>query len=743
LIPPVYMATIEDVRQPPAIGAPLRRREDVRMVAGRAMFASDVRLPGLTHAAVLRSPHAHARIVSVDAAAARAARGVLMVLTFDDIADVARPIPQVMPHRSLESRTPYPLARGIARYVGEPVAMVVAEDPYLAEDALELIDVEFEPLDAVAVADAALLPTAPRVHDDVPGNVAGRFGQHVGDVDAALAGAHMVLTDRLTIGRVSAQPLETRAVTALYRPDAPAERLTVWCSAQSPHGNLRMLADQLGLPPEKIRVVAPDIGGGFGVKNRFYPEDTLVPLAAMRLGRPVQWIEGRGESFTATYQAREQAHQVTIGLARDGRILALHDDFVYDQGAYTPLGVVVPWVTSVSIPGPYRVPNYRVECTMALTNKTPSAPYRGAGKPQAAFVMERMLDLGADALGIDRVEIRRRNLLRSEEFPYDTGATDLDETSVVYDSGQYEACLERALELVGHESMADDRARAERRGLRAGIGTACYVEMTGRGPFEGARVIVAPDGKVRVCCGLSAQGQSHETMLAQICADSLGVPFDDVTVSLGDTATIPRSIGTYAARVTVMAGNAVAMAAQKVIDMAGTEEDGRSDGRPLEATCYFECSRPVYAAGTYSVVVEVDPDTGLVRVVRHALVHDCGVPVNPRVVEGQIQGALTQGLGAALLEEVHYDEAGQLLTASLKDYALPSSLDFPALLVDHVETPSPFNPLGVKGVGEGGTIPAAPAVAAAIEDALDGAVRVRRTPVHPPDVMALLQAAGS
>jgi CO/xanthine dehydrogenase Mo-binding subunit len=504
-----------------------------------------------------------------------------------------------------------------------------------------------------------------------------------------------------------------------------------------------MLADQLGLPPEQIRVVAPDIGGGFGVKNRFYPEDTLVPLAAMRLGRPVQWIEGRGESFTATYQAREQAHQVTIGLARDGRILALHDDFVYDQGAYTPLGVVVPWVTSVSIPGPYRVPNYRVECTMALTNKTPSAPYRGAGKPQAAFVMERMLDLGAEALGIDRVEIRRRNLLRPEEFPYDTGATDLDETSVVYDSGQYEACLERALELVGHESMADDRARAERRGLRAGIGTACYVEMTGRGPFEGARVIVAPDGKVRVCCGLSAQGQSHETMLAQICADSLGVPFDDVTVSLGDTATIPRSIGTYAARVTVMAGNAVAMAAQKVIDMAGTEEDGRSDGRPLEATSYFECSRPVYAAGTYSVVVEVDPDTGLVRVVRHALVHDCGAPVNPRVVEGQIRGALTQGLGAALLEEVHYDEAGQLLTASLKDYALPGSLDFPALLVDHVKTPSPFNPLGVKGVGEGGTIPAAPAVAAAIEDALDGAVRVRRTPVHPPDVMALLHAAGS
>jgi CO/xanthine dehydrogenase Mo-binding subunit len=751
-----------------------------RLLRGEGTFASDVHLQGLAHAAVLRSPYAHARIARIDCSAARAAPGVLAAVTFEDLAERAKPIPQLMPFRGLRSRTPYALAHEAVRYAGEPVAVVVADDRYRAEDALERITVDYEPQEAVVDPEAALAG-GPRVHDDLPDNVAGTFGQELGDVERALAGAHVVLTERLTIGRASAQPVETRALTARYRPDHP-EALTVWCSTQSPHTVRRILAELLDLPPERVRVIAPAIGGGFGVKNRFYPEDALVPLMAMRLGRPVKWVEDRRESFVATYHGRGQVHDVTLGLAADGRIVALRDRFIQDQGAYTPLGVVVPYITSVSVVGPYRVPQYKVECTLAFTNTTPTAPYRGAGKPEATFVMERMLDLGAERLGIDPVEIRRRNLLRAGDFPYDTGLIDHDETHVVYDSGDYEACLDRALELVDYAGFPELRARARAQGRHIGIGVACYVEMTGRGPFEGARVRVEPTGKVVLSCGVSSQGQGHETTLAHICAQHLGVRVEDVSVVNGDTATIPRSIGTYAARVTVMAGNAVALAATTLREQALSAAARMLDVPPdrlelvegeiwapgvgrhlslgdvarrlgavppsdpptaspgLEATEFFSSDRPAFADGTYAVVVEVWPETGYVKVVRHAIVHDCGVAVNPRLVEGQLRGGVAQGIGAALLEEVHYDPAGLPSSRWDGDYLLPTANDVPPLLIGRVETRSPFNPLGVKGVGEAGTIPVPAAIAAAIEDALDHSVRLRRVPVHPPDLADLVAA---
>lgn len=760
------------------IGADIDPAEDEALVRGEGTFVSDVNFPGMVHAALLRSPHARARIIRLDVSAARSAPGVISAVSFRDLADAMKPLPQILPHPALRSRTPLPLASDRVRYVGEPIAIVIAKDRYQAEDAVALIDVSFEPEQPATDPEQALGEAAPRVHEDLPDNVAGRFGQEVGDVDAALGRSHLVVRERLTIGRLSGQPLEGRCITARYDDG----RLTVWMSTQSPHTTRRVLADQVGLPEERVRVIAPAMGGGFGLKNRYYPEYTLVALEAIRTGRPVSWLEDRSESFTSTYHEREQVHDFALGVAADGTILAVRDRFVHDQGAYTPLGLVVPYVTSVSVPGPYRVPNYEVLCTIVFTNRTPTAPYRGAGKPQSCFVMERMLDKAARLLGLDGVEIRRRNLLRPDDFPYDTGLTDLDGTRVRYDSGDYPACLDKALRLIGHAGFPEEQRLARDGGRNMGLGVACFIEMGGRGPFEGARVQLEPTGRVSLHSGICSLGQKHKTTLAQVCAESLGVPLTDIDVSLGDTEGIPRSIGTYAGRVAVMAGNAVAeaggrvrakvlAAAARVLDVpAETLEvsDGRvcvatdprrsltlaqvarhvvsraaesareEDPEGLQATAYFECSQPTYSNGAYAVVVEVDVETGLVTPLRHALVHDCGVMINPRVVEDQLAGGVVQGLGAALLEEFRYDELGHPQTTSLRHYLTPTIGDSPPLLVDHVITPSPFNPLGVKGVGEAGPIPVAAAVNAAIEDALEGRVRLSRTPVHPWALQAVI-----
>jgi CO/xanthine dehydrogenase Mo-binding subunit len=740
----------------------------------------------MIHAAILRSPHAAARIKEIRTVEARKLPGVLAVWTFSDLADVLKPIPQVAPHPSLRPRTPFPLVKDVVRHQGEPVAIVAAESRAVCHDALRAIEVSYEPMPVVLNAEAGLSGSA-RVHGDLPDNVAAQFGQQTGDVAAALADSDCIIRERFTTGRVSSQAMETRAVIARFEPNSSTARLTVWTNTQSPHLTRSLLSPQVGLPLHDIRVIAPDIGGGFGVKNRYYPENTLIPLLAMRLGQTVKWVESRRESFVCSYHGREQIHEVTLGLDAKGRIRAIRDRILYDQGAYTTIGIVVPHISTVSVPGPYRVPNYQVECTCVYTHKAPSVPYRGAGRPQACFVMERMLDAAAAKLGIDPIEIRRRNLLQPEDFPYDTGLKDVENTQLIYDSGNYHKCLEEVLDLIGHNSFDQEKRNAAAAGRKLGIGVSCFNTKTGRGPYESALVRVDPGGRIVLSTGLSSQGQSHETTLAQVCADSLQVEPSTIHVQLGDTSVISLSIGVYAARSAVMAGNAVAMAAKAVRDKAvkaaaamfrvPPEAVEYSSGKVreiaephrtlalgeiagalnspalvfpfppdidpgLEALRFYKNIKPAFPNGAYAVVVEVDAETGHVKIVRHALVHDCGNLINPAVVEKQLTGGVAQGIGGSLFEELHYDRNGRLLNAALDTYLLPRATEVPSLKQAHVVTPSPFNPLGVKGVGEGGPIPVAPALATAIENALGVGVQITHMPMTPPRILSLLCGAG-
>jgi aerobic carbon-monoxide dehydrogenase large subunit len=767
------------------LGKSIRRSEDTRLLSGAGRFVSNLLLPDMVHAAILRSPHAAARIKEIRTVEARKIPGVIAVWTFSDLADVLKPIPQVAPHPSLRPRTPFPLVKDVVHHHGEPVAVVAAKTRAACRDALRAIEVSYEPLPVVLDAEVGLSGST-KVHEDLPDNVAAQFGQETGDVAAALADSDCIITERFMIGRVSSQAMETRAIVARFEPNASVARLTVWCNTQSPHLLRALMSQQVGLPRHDIRVIAPDIGGGFGVKNRYYPENTLIPLLAMRLGQTVKWVESRRESFLATYHGREQIHEATLGLDATGRIRAMRDRILYDQGAYVTLGIVVPHITSISVPGPYRVPNFQVECTAVYTHKAPSVPYRGAGKPQACFVMDRMLDAAAAKLRIDPVEIRRRNLLQPEDFPYDTGLKDVDNTQVLYDSGNYPKCLTGVLDLIGYSSFDREKNDAAAAGRKLGIGVSCFIEMTGRGPFESALVRVYPGGRFVLSTGLSSQGQSHETTLAQVCADCLEVEPSTIHVLLGDTSNIPLAIGVYAARSAVMAGNAVAMASaairEKVVKAAAAmlrvrpEAVDYSGGKVrelaephrtltlgevagalnspalifpfppdidpgLEALRFYRSMKPAYSNGAYAVVVEVDAETGYVRIVRHALVHDCGNLINPAVVETQMTGGIAQGIGASLFEELHYDRDGRVLNASLDTYLLPRATEIPTLKQSHVITPSPFNPLGVKGVGEGGTIPVASALAAAIENALGISGRITHVPMTPPRVLSAIRLA--
>jgi carbon-monoxide dehydrogenase large subunit len=769
------------------IGAPVRRKEDPRLLRGAGVYVADVHVPGQCYAAFVRSPHAHARIVRVDLEAARRLPGVLAAFAYPDIADVAKPLPMLVPHRALCPRMPYPLARDKVRFVGEAVAMVVAEDPYLAEDAAELVRVEYEVLPPVRNGTHALAPDAPRVHDDLPDNLAAEVRHGVGDVARAFAEADVVIEERFRIGRVSGQPLEPRGCLARWEASKLGPTLTLWDSTQSPHTARRVLADIFGLPQQQVHVIAPDVGGGFGIKNRFYQEEAAVPIAARRLGRPVKWVEDRREDFLTTYQARDQEHVAAIALRRDGAILAVRDTFIGDQGAYTPFGLVVPFNTTTTLPGPYRIPNYEAHMRSVYTNKPPIAPYRAAGRPQGVLVMERLLDLGARALGLDPAEIRLRNMIQPHEFPFDRGIKDRDGTPIVYDSGDYPASLRQALALVDYAGFRAEQARLRAAGRYVGLGLAPYVESTGRGPFEGATVRVEPTGRVLVLTGAASQGQSHETTLAQLCADRLGVRLEDVTVVTGDTAAIALGIGTYASRTAVVAGNATSQAARAVrekalrvaaqlleaapsdLDLADglirvrgapdrslpLAEVARTLSSPppaflfppdlepgLEATVYWHPENNAYSFGTHVAVVEVDVETGQVRVLRYVVSHDCGTVINPLVADGQTHGGVAQGIGTALYEEMVYDAHGQPLTASYLDYLLPTAMEVPPMVLGHLTTPSPLNAEGIKGLGEGGAMPVLAAIAGAVEDALAPfGVRVTELPLTPARVRALLDAA--
>jgi carbon-monoxide dehydrogenase large subunit len=758
------------------IGDRLRRKEDPRLIQGRGRYVGDIALPGMLHVAIVRSPHAHARIAGIDAERARAAPGVAAVIAFADLGTAVGPLPIVPLHGALRGKNFHLLAAERARYVGEAVVAVVADSRYAAEDARELVEVEWEPLPSVQDPAAA---GSVRVHDDVPDNLAGRVSLARGDVEAALRAAPRVAQARLMIGRAGGQPMETRGLVAEY--SAMAGLLTVWASSQVPHQVRQFICELLGLAPHQVRVIAPDVGGGFGAKLIVYPEDVLIPLLSMRLGRPVRWLEERVEHMQAATQERTQVHEVTVGFDGEGRLLALRDQFVHDTGAYAPRGLVVPLLSASMLPGPYRIPHVEVTFDSVYTNRVPVTPYRGAGQPQAVFVIERVLDLVARETGRDRAQVRLANLVRPDEMPYDVGLANYRGSSnVVYDSGDFPAVLRRALEMADYDRLRDECVRARTAGRPRGLGVACYVELTGVGPFEGAVARADNGGRVTVFTGVTSQGQGLETTLAQIAAGELGVTPDDVSVVGGDTLGIEHGVGTFASRAAVVGGTAVALAARdlraKAVRLAAqalgiAEDEVQQDGlyfaqrsRPehrvslgrlaaaaamasaaqgvepgLNATRYFQPADMAYSSGAHVALVEVDRVSGRVDVLGYWISHDSGRLINPMVVEGQIEGAVALGLGSALFEEVRYDEQGQPLAGTFMDYALPRAGDVPSLSIDHLETPSPLNPLGLKGIGESGALPVAAVIASAVEDALsETGLAIRQMPLTPRILVTLL-----
>ncbi|MDR7402830.1 MAG: aerobic carbon-monoxide dehydrogenase large subunit [Armatimonadota bacterium] len=768
-------------------GAPISRLEDPRLLTGRGTYVDDITLPGMLHAAVLRSPHAHARIRRIDASRALQAPGVVAVFTHADLPPaLAGPLPKLIPHPALvHHKTQYALAADKVRHVGEPVAFVVADSRYRAEDAAELIEVDYQPLPPVVDLLAAVQPDAPLVHEDIGTNVCARYAQRVGNVEDAFARAPVVVRERFVIDRGTAAPLETRGVVAQW--DPRMRQLVVWDSTQAPIPIRNGLARLLGLSQAQVRVIAPDIGGGFGPKiMMFYPEEVLVPYAAMRLGRPVKWIEDRRECFLAMNQEREQIHDAAIATDRDGRILAVRTDFLYDAGAYIPYGLIVPIVASTTLPGPYKIPNYHCEFRAVFTTKTIVSPYRGAGRPHGVFVMERLLDRVAETLGLDRVEVRRRNFIQPHEFPYNVGLIYQDNAPLIYDSGNYPATLERALEMIGYDRWPEEKARYRREGRYVGLGVACYVEGSGIGPYEGCRVTVEPSGKVHAATSVGTQGQGHFTSFAQIIADALSVPVEDVVVTTGDSGAFGWGTGTFASRAAVVAGTAVHLAAQavreKALKVAATALEARVEdlvleggrvyvrGAParslslgeiavlanplrgtipaeweqpgLEASRYFAPPRGTFPNGVHAALVEVDPETGQVRFLRYVVVHDCGRVINPKILEGQIRGGVAQGIGGVFYEKLVYDSSGQLLTQTFMDYLLPTAMEIPEVEVAHLETPSPLNPLGIKGAGEAGVIPVPALFAQALEDALaEFGVKITEMPLSPNRLRELIRAA--
>lgn len=763
------------------IGASIHRREDLRLLTGGGRYVDDLALPGTLHARLVRSPHAHARVLAIDDAAARAMPGVRAVLTLDALPELLDALPppvmNAMPVRAYRQSA---LAGERVRYVGEPVAVVVADSAAVAADGVEAVRVAYEPLPVVADIEAARQGRT-LVHPEWGTNVAGMLAMEVGDVEGLLAAADVVIERELRAGRMSGLPLEPRSVLARW--DAATATLTLWSTTQMPYGVRESVMAALDLPRTAVRVIAPDVGGGFGPKAVIYQEELIACALCRRLGRPVKWTETRCESMIATVHGHDQVHRARLGVRRDGTFLVLDDDFVIDNGAYLPRGGRTANNVAAHLMGPYRFPAFRCRGEVVVTNKVPNIPFRGAGRLQATFVTERLVEAAARALGMEPVALRRHNLLRPDELPLDRGIPYRPGLPVAYDSGDYPALLARVEGLVDDAWVRRTRQAARRHGRFVGRAIAMYTEGTGVPPAEGASVTVTERGRVHVLLGAPSQGQSHETTMAQICAERLGVALEDVTVTAGDTARFPASpvsSGTFASRVAVIAGTAVALAADEVrgkalrvaahrlecaeedlviergqvqvkgapgralslADVAraarGAEFLGEQAEPGLSAVRYYSPPAVTWAAGAHAAVVEVCPDTGRVKVLRYAVAHDVGREINPRVVEGQVHGGVAQGLGSALLEELVYDGQGQLLTGSLMDYALPRADSFPDVDLARLQTPSPVNVLGVKGAGEGGGIPCHAVVANAVADALgaDGP-ELDRVPLLPERVRAL------
>jgi carbon-monoxide dehydrogenase large subunit len=760
----------------PFVGAPVRRLEDARLLRGQATYIEDLELPRQLHVSFVRSEFPHARLKAIDLDDARAMQGVVAAVVAEDLG--IRRIPATVTHPALRPCGQPILADGEVRYVGEPIAAILAETGTTAQDAAATVVIDYAPLQPVPDAQAAVEYSAPLLHSDLEDNLAATFAVTVGDPKAAFAAADRVVAGRFCVQRYTGMPLETRGVAAVW--DAGRQHLSLWSSTQWPHTLRDSLAVMLDLPEHSIRVIAPDVGGGFGIKQDVYPEEVVVALLARMSGRPVKWIESRREHLLTAVHAREQWHDMQLAVRDDGTILAMRAEVLCDQGAYTrSLGVLCPSLTAAGLPGPYRFQNYDCRVRVALTNKAPAGAYRGAGQPEAVFATERIVDRVAQELGLDPADVRRKNFVRSDEFPWDVGTESAQNVPVVYDSGNYVAGLDRALELSNYSiwrtRQQEERARGEQ-GRLLGIGLAAYVMLTGLGPHESTHLRVDPSGDVTLVTGASPHGQGTATALAQLVADELGIQPSAVSVSHGDTDAIAYGVGTYASRNAVVAGNAAYVAARQVKDKAlrlaaqlleaapddleyslenatvqvrgapdryvslgelalaaapgQTLPDGMQPG--LEVTHYFLAPRATFASGVHVAIVEIDRDTLDVKVLDYAVVSDAGKLINPLIVEGQIVGGVAQGIGGALFEELAYDGQANLLSQSLLDYCMPSAGQIPPVRIAHLETLSPLNPLGVKGLGEGGAMAPPAAIANAVEDALgDLGVRITSTPITP------------
>jgi len=750
-------------------GASVKRQEDPRLVTGKATYTDDVTLPGMVHAVFVRSPHAHARITRIDVAAARRAPGVVAVFSGADLAGKMGPIPcaWLIPNSELKT-PPYPaIATDLVRYVGDAVAVVVAEDRYAAKDAAELVRVEYEPLPVVTDAEQAVGSGAPLVHDDVPQNIAFRWKVAGGDAAAAFAQADRVISERLINQRLIANAIETRGAVAEFR--SSTGELTLWVTSQNPHIHRVILSGVLGIPEHKLRVISPEVGGGFGSKLPVYPGEAVVAFCAKELGRSVKWVEDRRENYLVTAHGRDHITEVELAVKKDGTLLGLRGRTYANLGAYlSTAGPGVPTILhGLILSGSYQLPAIDYEVVGVFTNTTPVDTYRGAGRPEATLIVERLMDLAAQELGIDPIELRRRNFIPKDKFPYTTC------TGLTYDSGDYVQSLQAALKMFDYDGWRERQRRGPANGKYIGIGASTYVEICGLGPspvagavgFQGglwgsAIVRVHPTGKVNVFIGEKPHGQGEETTFAQVVGDELGIPIEDIQVIYGDTAVTPMGWGTYGSRTTAVGGAACAVAAQRVVEKArkiaghlleASEadilfEDGRFfvKGSPdraktfqevtlqaylawnlppglepgLEVSAFYDPPNFTYPFGAHLCVVEVDAETGSVQVLRYVAVDDCGRVINPIIVDGQVHGGITQGVAQALSEAAVYDENGQLLTGSMMDYAVPKAAQVPTYETARTETPAPHHPFGAKGVGETGTIAATAAVVNAVMDAL-------------------------
>lgn len=751
------------------VGTPIKRREDPRLITGQATYVDDIKLPGMLYMAVLRSPYGHARIKSINTEAARSSPGVVAVYTADDLKGVVGNIPIAVPlpgpiSEGLGRRGP--LAEGKVRFYGDPVAVVIADDRYTARDARDLIDVDYEPLPAAINVEKAMEPGAPLLYEQFGTNVATSIHPPTEEIDKVfqqtLADGGIVVRERIVNQRLVPMAMETRGVVAEYR--KVDKTLTVWSSSQVPHFLRNYLAEQLGLPQHQVRVIIPEVGGGFGSKLNIYPEEALAAFAAMKTGHPIKWIEDRSENLVATIHGRDQIDYVEVAATREGKVTGLKVHVISDLGAHLQFftDVIAIGFTLPMLSGCYDIPAIYASCDTVLTNKTPTDAYRGAGRPEAAHLVERAMDLVARELGKDPAEVRKLNFVKPDQFPHKSAA------GAVYDSGNYAAALDKALQNIGYEKLRAEQAQKRAEGKLMGIGFSSYVEICGLGPkgtipqglYESARVRVEQSGTVMVYTGSSPHGQGEETTFAQIVSTEFGIPIENIMIIHGDTDSTPEGRGTYGSRTTAVGGPAIFQAAQRLkekmkqiaahmleanvsdirledgsFSVAGAPQKAvsfaevaaaanTSNTLPagiepgLETTVFWEPEACTFPFGTHICVVEVDKDTGEARITRYVAVDDCGRQINPLIVEGQIHGGITQGIGQAMVEGVVYGEDGQLLTGTLTDYAVPVAPELPSYETDSTVTLTPINPLGVKGVGEAGTIAASAAVAGAVADAL-------------------------